>query len=139
MKALQDTRVSLASVSLASATTPRTALLDAINASSAKLMVATGANTNSSANCTIAITTGSDATSTTAYVSIGTTDAAVTTEGVRVVDIDMRGKDRYLYVTVTPGTNGTTDAITVGSIVGLFETGLKPSNSTTQVGNVVFA
>jgi hypothetical protein len=139
MKALQDTRVSLASVSLAAATTARTALLDAINASSAKLLVATGANTNSSANCTIAITTGSDATSTTDYVSIGTTAAAVTTEGVRVVDIDMRGKDRYLYVTVTPGTNGTTDQITVGSIVGLFETGLKPSNSTTQVGNVVFA
>jgi hypothetical protein len=139
MKALQDTRVSLASVSLAAATTPRTALLDAINASSAKLLVATGANTNSSANCTIAITTGSDATSTTGYVSIGTTAAAVTTEGVRVVDIDMRGKDRYLYVTVTPGTAGTTDQITVGSIVGLFETGLKPSNSTTQVGNVVFA
>lgn len=139
MKALQDTRVVLASVAQAAATTPRTALLDALNASSAKILVATSANTNSSANCTIAITTGSNATSTTGYVSIGSSAAAVTAEGVRVVDIDMRGKDRYLYVTVTPGTAGTTDQVAVGSIVGIFETGTRPNNSTTQLGNAVFA
>jgi hypothetical protein len=48
----------------------------------------------------------------------------------------MRGKDRFLYVTVTPGTT-TNDPVSVSSIVGVMEVGVAPDNSTTQVGNVV--
>jgi len=139
MKALQDTRVILGSVAQAAATTPRTALFDALNASSAKILVATSANTTATENVTIAVSTGDNATSTTGYVSAGSIASlpSATTGVVRVVDLDMRGKGRYVYVTATPGTNGTTAQVAVGSIVGVFETGIRPDNSATQVGNAV--
>jgi hypothetical protein len=140
MKALQGTNVQLASVNQAAATTPRTALFDAINASSAKILVAIGQNTNATEAVTIAVTTGSNATSTTDYVSVGSSSRGLpAANAVQVVDIDMRGKDRYLYVTATPGTNGTTAQVAIGSMIGLFEVGIAPTNSTTQTGNTVFA
>lgn len=136
MNALQNTRVVLASVTNTAATTPRTALIDTLNASSCKLIVATSASTNTNAtNITVAVTTGSNSTSTTGYTSVGSSASA---QGAvaRVIDIDMRGKDRYLYVTVTPGTT-TNDPVSVSSIVGIMEVGVAPDNSTTQVGNTV--
>lgn len=137
MNPLQNTRVVLGAIAQAAATTVRTALIDTANASSAKILVSTTANTNSSANVTIAVSSGADGTSTTGYTSIGSSAAACTVDAVRVVDIDMRGKDRYLYVTVTPGTAGTTDQVAVSSIVGVMEMGIAPQNSTTQLGNAV--
>jgi len=140
MKALQGTRVQLGSISQAAATTPRTALFDALNASSAKILVAIGENTNATEAVTVAVTTGSDATSTTGYVSIGSSSRGLPdAAAVQVIDIDMRGKDRYLYVTATPGTNGTTAQVAIGSMIGVFEVGVAPDNSTTQTGNTVFA
>lgn len=138
MNPLQGTRVVLGAVAQAAATTPRTALIDTANASTAKIVVSTSANTNSSADVTIAISSGSDGTSTTGYTSIGSSAATATIDAARVVDLDMRGKDRYVYVTVTPGTAGTTDAVAVGSILGVMEMGIAPQNSTTQLGNAVF-
>lgn len=137
MKALQGTRVVLGLVGQAAATTPRTALIDTLNASSCKLLVATGANTNATAAVTVAVSSGSNGTSTTGYTSVGSSSGSATISAVQVVDIDMRGKDRYLYITATPGTAGTTDQVAVGSIVAVMEMGLAPTNSTTQTGNVV--
>jgi hypothetical protein len=138
MNALQGTQVVLGSVANAAATTPRTALFDTLNASSCKLLVATSAaNSTSTESVTVAVTSGSNGASTTGYTSVGSSAVTGTVAGVRVVDIDMRGKDRYLYVTATPGVAGTTDQVAVGSIVAVMEMGLAPTNSTTQLGNAV--
>ena len=135
MNALQNTRVVLASVGNTAATTARTALIDTKNASSCKLIVATSASTNTNAtNITVAVTSGANGTSTTDYTSVGSS-ATPTGAFARVLDVDMRGKDRYLYVTVTPGTT-TNDPVSVHSIVGVMEMGVTPDYSTTQVGNV---
>lgn len=137
MKPLQNTRVVLGLVGQASATTVRTALIDTANASSAKIIVSTTANTNSSAGVVVAVSSGSDGTSTTGYTSVGSSSATATIDAARVVDIDLNGKDRYLYVTVTPGTAGTTDAVAVGALTAELVMGIQPNNSTTQLGNVV--
>jgi hypothetical protein len=137
MKALQGTRVQLGALTQAVATTPRTALIDAVNASSCKLLVGVLATQSTADPVTISVYTGANGTSTTDYTLVGTSAASATVAGIHVVDIDMRGKDRYIYTSVAPGTAGTTDQVVVSSIVGVMEVGIAPSNSTTQFNNAV--
>ena len=139
MNALQDTRVILASINNTAATTPRTALIDCVNGNSLKVLATVLKNTNSDKNVTIALTSGDDGTSTAAYTSIGSSAGAANIDAAHVCDVDLRGKGRYVYLTLTPGTAGTTDAVSVLSVIGVLETSLRPQNSTTQVGNGVFA
>jgi hypothetical protein len=130
MKPLQATRTVLGLAPQAAATTARTANIDTVNCSYAKVMVpiSAEANTNST-NVVMEILHADD---TNSFTSLGTTLIDNTSAVVAVANVNLSGKGKTLQVKVTPGTHTTNGVISVGGIVCELQQGLSPSVSSTE-------
>jgi hypothetical protein len=131
MKPLQATRTVLALGPQASATTARTANIDTVNASYAKVIVPISAEANTNSTNVILNILHSDVSTSTAYTSLGTTLIDNTAAVVAVANVDLNGKGRFLQVRVTPDTT-TNGAIVVGGINCVLQQALSPLASTTE-------
>lgn len=115
----------------AAATAVRSSVdLDTRGASYATIRVqASSGATTDSAVCTLSLLEGTttDTTNFTTLVADATIATASTAANEKTYHVDLRGKERYLRLTSTPGTVATDDAITVGAIATLSRQGEWPS------------
>jgi hypothetical protein len=130
MKPLQATRTVLALGPQASATTARTANVDAANCSYAKIFVPVNAEANTNSTNVIMEVLHADSTSAT-FTSLGTNLIDNTAAAVGVANVALNGKGRYIQVKATPDTT-TNGAVVVGGIIVQLQQALSPNASTTE-------
>ena len=131
MKNTQSLRVETSLGPQASATTARTAAIDAQGASFVTITVPISAEANTNSTNVIIDTLHSDDTVVTNHTSLGTFLADNTAAHTAVINVNMVGKKRYLRVTATPDTT-TNGAVLIGGIVALKTVDLTPTASTTS-------
>lgn len=98
-----------------------TANLDCIGADYAKISIPIAAEANTNATSPTIRLLESDDTVVTNFATIVADDASVdfTAAICKRYDVDLRGRKRYLRLSITPGTNGTNDNMTFAAVADL--------------------
>ena len=133
MKHLQSATFSTMISPIAAATTARTAALDTQGADYASIVVQVGIelNTNST-NVVLSVAEGDDTNTFTTFdsnMNTITVDNVAATIAVR--HIDLKGRKRYLKLTITPDT--TTNGPVLTSATGILAPERKPATAATNV------
>lgn len=131
-KALQSAEYSVMLSPIAAATTARTAALDCQGADYATIIVQVGveANTNST-NVVLSLTEGDD---TNTFVTFDSNFTSITVDNTAATIapwcVDLKGRKRYLKLTVTPDT--TTNGAVLTSAVGVLDPERRSSSLATN-------
>lgn len=132
MKNQQAGTYSLLLAPVAAATTVRTANLDCQGADYATIQLALSAEANTnSTNVVVALLESDDTTATNFATFNADYNQTVdnTAAAVYTCHVDMRGRKRYLRLSVTPDT--TTNGAVISSAVAILDKEIKPSSYTT--------
>lgn len=130
---MKNSQSMVASVLLApatSATTERTAALDTQNADYATIYVTVNAEANTNSTNVALNLKESDTNAATAYVTFNSSYSLTldnTAGAVAALNVDLKGRKRYLQVTVTPDT--TTNGAVISSAIGLLRKDISGANS----------
>ena len=130
MKNSQSMVASVIMAPVTAATTARTAALDTQNADYATIYVAVGAQANTNATAVLVNLKESDTNASTAYVTFNSsysTSITNTAGAVAALNVDLKGRKRYLQVTVTPDT--TTNGAVITSAIATLRKDLQLANS----------
>lgn len=133
MKHLQSATFSTMLSPIAGATTARTAALDTQGADYATIVVQVGIelNTNST-NVVLSVAEGDDTNTFTTFDSnMNSITVDNTAAAVAVRHVDLKGRKRYLKLTVTPDT--TTNGTVLTSATGILDPERKPATAATNV------
>jgi hypothetical protein len=113
------------------ATTARTATLDCAGAEYATFEVVLGAQANTNATAPTVTIRESDTNVATTFAtfntSLNTVSQANVAGTVGAYHVDLKGRKRYLQVTVTPDT--TTNGAVISSVVGITDLQIRAANS----------
>ena len=115
---------------VAAATTARTANLDTLGAKYATIEVVLGAQLNTNAVAPSIQISESDSTVATTFATFNSsfsTSQANAAATVGAYHVDLKGRKRYLRLTLTPDT--TTNGAVISSVVGILDKELRQANS----------
>jgi hypothetical protein len=130
MKTSQSMVASVLLAPITAATTARTASLDTQNADYATIYVTAGAEVNTNSTNVALNLKESDTDAATAYVTFNSAYSLTldnTAGAVAALNVDLKGRKRYLQVSVTPDT--TTNGAVISSAIGLLRKDISGANS----------
>lgn len=138
MKPVQSNLYSVLLAPAASATTARTANLDTLGANYASVIVSLSAEVNTNSTNVAIQLSESDTTVATTFATFNSSFNQTldnTAAIVHAAHVDLKGRKRYLRLTLTPDT--TTNGAVLSSAVGVLDPGLRnSSNASNSTGGV---
>ena len=118
MKVLQNVSRSVVLAPVTAATTARTAAIDTLHADFASIVFSIGAELNTNSTNVAINLRESDVNAATAFTTFNSATAVTvdnTSAAIRTINVDLKGRKRFLQVVVTPDT--TTNGPVITSVV----------------------